>query len=293
MMPGGSRKNKMPGKFLPSSSKPQGQIPSQRQPFIAHPGVDRAVERERGMTAEGGQATSSNIQLNLDELCGELSESGVAGSQISQLIAKAVDTALKAALPQIVQVVKEACLNTIKEAINPHLLRIQFQQDEIQQELRRDNLRFTGISEAEEETEEQLIESVAKVAREVGVEIRPEDISSCHRFGKRRDGGRSRQAVVRFLSRRKRDKLYAARFSLKGKDAMKGVYINEDLTAMRHSVFMKAKEAPNIKSVNSRYGNISCKLTNGETRFVKSPDDLFDLGLDNISYSNFKLHFLA
>ena len=51
------------------------------------------------MAVEGGQATSSNIQLNLDELCGELSERGVAGSQISQLIAKAVDTTLKAALP--------------------------------------------------------------------------------------------------------------------------------------------------------------------------------------------------
>ena len=140
------------------------------------------------------------------------------------------------------QVVKEACLNTIKEAINPHLLLIHFQQDEIQQELRRDNLRLTGIPEAEEETEEQLAESVAEVAREVGVEIRPEDISSCHRLGK----SSSRQAG------RKRDKLYAARFSMKGKDTMKGVYINEDLTAMRHSVLMKAKEAPNIKSVNSR-----------------------------------------
>ena len=131
----------------------------------------------------------------------------------------------KAALPQIVQVVKEACLNTIKEAINPNLLRIQFQQDEIQQELKRDNLRPTGIPEAEEETEEQLAESVAKVAREVGVEIRLEDISSCHRFGKRRDRGRSRQAVVRFLSRRKRDKLYTARFSLKEKDTMQRVYM--------------------------------------------------------------------
>ena len=87
--------------------------------------------------------------------------------------------------------------------------------------------------------------------------------------------------------------MYAARFALKGKDSMKGVYINEDLTSMRHSVLMKAKEAPNMKSVNSKYGTISCKLTNGETRFVKSPDDLFDLGLDNISYGDFKLHFLA
>ena len=271
-MPAGSKKSKMPGKFLPdASSKPQDQIPSQKRPFIAHPGVDQAVEKERGMQVDKGQA---NIQLDLDGLCGVLSEGGVAASQISLLITKAVDAALKAALPQIVQVVKEACLSTVKEAINPHLLRIQFQQDEIQQELKRDNLRFSGIPETEGETEDQLAEKVAKVAKEVGVELHSKDISSCHRLGKKRERGH-RQAVVRFATRRQRDSFYAARYSLKGKDEMKGVYINKDLTAMRHSVLMRAKEAPNTKSVTSRYGNISCKLNDGQTKILKSPDDLF------------------
>ena len=282
-----NKKKNMPGKFLPT---PQGQEPSKRQPFIAHLGIDEAVQEARGMTADGG---SINTQLN-HGLSEQLSESMAGDSQISQIISKAVDAAIKAALPQIINAVKEACFSTIKANLNPHLLRIQFKQDEMQQEMRRDNLRLTGLPESqEEETEDQLINSVKAVAKEAGVDIRSEDISACHRLGKKREGGKSRQTVVRFQSRRKRDKLYSARFNLKGKETMKGVYINEDLSAMRHALLMRAKVAPNVKSATSRYGNISCKMSNGEFKVVKSPDDLFDLGLDDIDYGDFKLHFLA
>ena len=150
------------------------------------------------------------------------------------------------------------------------------------QEQRRDNLRLAGLEEIEEETEDALAESVCKVAREVGVNIQPADISSCHRLGKKRGAGRSRQAVIRFVSRRKRDSLYDGRFKLKGKDNMKGVFINEDLTPLRFAVLMRAKESPTVRSAMSKFGNIVCKLQTDEFKVTRSPDDLFELGIDNV-----------
>ena len=57
-------------------------------------------------------------------------------------------------------------------------MRIQFQQDEVQHELRRDNLCLTGLPEGAEETEEELTEGESNVAKEVGLDIWKEDISS-------------------------------------------------------------------------------------------------------------------
>ena len=294
-------KNKMPGHFLPSS-KSQGHIPTAKRPFTAHVGVDQSVKEKRGMAAVeetssnlgGSSEASAGIQLKFDGLFEELRGVGSEpGDDIAQLVVTAVSTAVKAALPTIIQAVREACLSRFKEAVNPHLLRLQFKQDEIMQEQRRDNLRLTGLEENEEESEDALAERVCKVAREVGVDIQPTDISSCHRLGKKREGGRSRQAIVRFISRRKRDRLYDGRFRLKGKDGMRGVFINEDLTPLRFSVLMRAKETPAVKSVSTKYGSIVCKLQDDAYKVIRSPDDLFELGVDNVQYGDFKLHFLA
>ena len=109
----------------------------------------------------------------------------------------------------------------------------------------------------------------------------------CYRVGKPRAGGGARQTVVRFLSRRKRDDVYQARFALKGKS--KDVYINEDLTPLRYAVMRRAKTSPQVKSVSTKHGQISCKMQDDSIKLIRTPDDLFDVGLDDIEYRDFKL----
>ena len=68
--------------------------------------------------------------------------------------------------------------------------------------------------------------------------------------------GKPRQAIVQYLARRKRDALYQARFNLKGKEAYKGLFINEDLTSMRYAVLLRAKDAPHVTRVSTKSGTM-------------------------------------
>ena len=51
---------------------------------------------------------------------------------MSNIVVTAVEAAIKAALPTIVQAVRDACLASLKDIVNPSLLRTQFKQDELQ-----------------------------------------------------------------------------------------------------------------------------------------------------------------
>ena len=126
---------------------------------------------------------------------------------------------------------------------------------------------------------------------QAGVDLKEVEISSCHRFGKK-SADRTRQTFVRLNNRRQRDRFYDARFALKGKDGCEGVYINEDLTPMRYAVLRAAKSSSTVKRVSTKNGNIVCKKKDDEYVTIASPDDLFEIGFNDINYKDFKLHFM-
>lgn len=274
--------------------KHQGRPKSPRRPFAVDNDLDRKVKSYQGMAAAGpdkqeqrGFFVNLNIEEELDDV--DQAEKGKMGN----IMMKAVEAAVNAAIPAIIQAVKEVCLTAVKEEMNPHLLRLQYKADELEQNARRENLRISGIPESEgetRETEDQLANKVCEVAAKCGVNLEAREISSCHRLGKKAEG-RVRQTVVRFVTRRQRDALYNGRYTLKKEEGYKDVYINEDLTTMRYSVLMAAKESPSVKKVTTKFGNIVCKMTNDETKTISSPDGLFDVGFDDIDYKKFKLHF--
>ena len=219
---------------------------------------------------------------------------GAESTEITQAITSAVEAAMKAALPSIVAAVKDACIQAIKKEINPTLLITQYKQDSLDQQMRRENLRVTGLPEGgeEEETEKGLTKQVCTLAKEMGVEISPECISSCHRIGRKSQGGKTRQVMVRFTRRNQRDAMYDARFKLKRHDKYKGVFVNEDLTPIRHALLMRAKNLSNVKGASSKNGNIVCKMADNEFVTLRSPDDLFHVGCDDVKYTDFKLNIL-
>ena len=99
-----------------------------------------------------------------------------------------MEAAVKAAIPSIVAAVKDACIHAIRSEMNPTLLINQSKQDDLDQNIRRENLRIAGLPERREgeETEEVLINKLCTLAKEVVVEMPPEGISSCYRLGKKR-----------------------------------------------------------------------------------------------------------
>ena len=294
-----TRKSKaMPGKFLQGQGQAEGQIPTPRRPFTQHEGVDRAVQNARGMTV-GEVPAGRGFFIDLESLednLKDLPKGGQGGGDIENIVATAVQAAVRAAIPAIVKAVKDACVESVREKINPHLLRTQFKIDDLDQRSRMDSLRVSGLAEQEgesEDSEEELTEKICKLAGEVGVGLKPEDVASCHRFGKKPGpAAKPRQCMVRFIARRKRDELYQARFKLKGKASYKGVFVNEDLTPLRYAVLMAAKNAPGVKQVTSRNGNISCKMHDDSFKTLRSPDDLFEIGVEDVKYENFRLHII-
>ena len=306
---GRNGKQSLPGKFLPSNTmttrRGQGQVKaasgsSSQHKYEQYKGV--LVDDTQGI-AHGATVASelpSKVSVDLTGLRDGLGDLkvGAKGGDIAQIIANAVQEAIQTAIPSIVQAVKDACIQSIKEQINPHVLNTQFQLDAIDQRSRMDNLRINGLPESQgdsEEAEEVLVNKLCKLAEAVGVDVNPTcDISSCHRVGKRQaiPGARPRQVVVRFTTQRKRDAVYSARFKLKDKQDHRGVFINEDLTTLRYSVLMAAKKAPQVKGVSTKHGAIICKMNDNSHAVLRTPDDLFDIGLDNVNYREFKLNLI-
>lgn len=68
----------------------------------------------------------------------ELQKSAKGGEDIADIVATAVQAAFQAAIPAIVQAVKKACVESVREKINPHLLRTQSWIDELDQQSKMD-----------------------------------------------------------------------------------------------------------------------------------------------------------
>ena len=245
---------------------------------------------EQGVPANGA-GEGLKISVDLADHLHDVAEEERA--KLGPIVVQAVEAAVKAAIPAIVQAVKDVCMTAMRQELNPHLLKMQFKTDELDQSSRRDNLRITGLPEAaDEEEEEDLIQKVCNVAEQAGVHLQEHDISSCQRLGKKSEN-KVRQTLVRFTARRKRDTLYKSRFNLKGKDSCKGVYLNEDLTPMRFKLLMAAKDSSQVQRALTNNGTVVCKMKDSEEfKYISTADDLFDIGMDDVDYKLFKLHLL-
>ena len=292
------------GKFLPLSEGVAHESVSPRRPFVVDKELDHKVAEIQGMGASAPvEEKGVYIDFDINEHL-----QGLKGGEKEKMknLGKVVKAAVEAAIPSIILAVKEAFLVTVKEEVNPLLLHSQFVHDQLDQNMRKENLRLAGVAEAGDESKEVLAGKILQVAKEAGVELSPNDIDTCHRIGtpprpvtpiqngqhQEASTPKPRQVFVRFFSRRKRDEVYDSRFKLKGKDLCKGVFINEDLTPLRYKLLMAAKKAPDVKTATSKYGNIVCKMNDDTYKTLRTVDDLFDVGLTNVKYDNFGLNIL-
>ena len=159
--------------------------------------------------------------------------------------------------------------------------------DKLQQYGRRENMRIAGIAEEEGEN---LREKVKEIGMKVGVEIRDQDINVVHRSGQR--GARPRIVLVRFVSRDVKHELLKKRKNFKDIEALKNVYIGDDLTPLRAKLLKKVKSLGNVRTAHTQNGIIHCNMINGSHLVVETPDDLFHLGLDEIDLDEFGLNHL-
>jgi len=135
---------------------------------------------------------------------------------------------------------------------------------------RREMVRFVGVGP--DNKKEQAHESENKVLRVINCQlglshIHSEDISVAHRVGQFNEG-RERQVIVKFMSRRHRSEVIAARRKLKGT----GIAVLEDLTplnAERLGVVHKHRSVANSWTTE---GRIFALLSTGEVVRVVQGD---------------------
>ncbi len=124
--------------------------------------------------------------------------------------------------------------------------------DEIQQYLRRNCLRFSGIPETEGENTTQLIKTLA--GEKLGVQLDDRDIDRSHRIGKPQlvSQGKHRQIIVKFTSYQPRSAVLQQRKKLKGTKMV----ISEDLTKKRLNLLKATSKHPSVSSAWSHDGKI-------------------------------------
>nr|KAG5697501.1 hypothetical protein BaRGS_019455 [Batillaria attramentaria] len=207
--------------------------------------------------------------------------------ELDRIIARRVETVVR----NLAEAVVEETNKTVERLeVSNRLLR--YECDRLEQYSRRETVRITGLAEEErEDTEKKVLE----VFQAAGCNVKTEEISVVHRNGKRNDNGKPRPILVRFTSRKSKAAVMQNRKALKDRAPYQKVYINDDLTLMRSKLLYKCKNTSTVQSVRTTHdGKILCTMKSApghtgpaKTVAVETPDDLFHLGVDNISYAEF------
>jgi hypothetical protein len=112
----------------------------------------------------------------------------------------------------------------------------------------------------------------------LNVDIKPNDISVCHRLKRINRTSTYRPVIIRFTNRKARAAVLASKKLLKTKPECKGIFINEHLTNMASKIFNKTRELCKEKKINSTWswnGKIYIKLLDGHT--ISNVPSLSDL----------------
>ena len=133
-------------------------------------------------------------------------------------------------------------------------------QNDLEQYNRRWNIRVYNMPEQEGETSEDCTKKCCRLFTElIGVSTTEEDLEAAHRTGPL--SNRKRPIIVRFQSKKLRDKVLGSRKKLKGKK----MSVDEDLTSANYKLARDIfKHSSTIASWSSN-GKIIAKLKNGKT----------------------------
>ena len=117
------------------------------------------------------------------------------------------------------------------------------------------------------------------------ITLEKSDVVACHRVGPEKRG-EPPTLIARFASRDLKVQIFMGKKTF---ESYVKVFINEDLTTLRFKLFHYIKSMDSVKSVTTRDGKMLCQTKNGRKEVVENPDDLFKLGVNNITYTDFGL----
>ena len=155
--------------------------------------------------------------------------------------------------------------------------------EDLQQYVRRPNLRIFGVPLGNKETSEDVVKIVENTIESNDLNIPLSSIDRAHRIGNVFNSGeginkvRTQPIIVRFTTFRDRTKYYRARKGMREKFG-----ISLDLTADRYGLLKDArKHVENVEGFKFAYADFNCNLriltTNGKHLLFDSMTSLHDL----------------
>ncbi|MEW8544179.1 MAG: hypothetical protein AB2693_11655, partial [Candidatus Thiodiazotropha sp.] len=174
------------------------------------------------------------------------------------------------------------------------IVKLQLDNDSLEQYGRRNILRISGIPE---QPNEQTDDLVLKLAEELNVTMSTYDIDRSHRVGKIDDDRRTtrprrpkrhRDIIVKFTSYNARYRLFQKRKELRQTDneQLKTIYMNEDLTKYRSGILFEArslKRAGKLKAAYSSDGKLFIRDLTDNRIQISALKDLVRYGFQHTS----------
>ena len=184
-----------------------------------------------------------------------------------------------------------ATLQATVEALDARITATEPQVEALEQYGRRSSLRIHGVKTVDDESDDDVIKTVEKVAQQVGVAINRDDIYRCHRVGKVKkldNGTTTKPIIVKWRSWNARCAFYKARPTIKkplklGEGEEKCfTTISLDLTRQRLALLDAARSKIKEKYPGSTkvfaFANINCRLAvrfeNNSIKYFNSMDEL-------------------
>ncbi|XP_060570971.1 uncharacterized protein LOC132729266 [Ruditapes philippinarum] len=207
-------------------------------------------------------------------------------SALKESIQAEVCSALNATVESIVKGVVDGLqlqINTLQKenedlkstnlALTTRIDVLELRADAAEQYSRRDNLRITGVSENKDENTDQII---LDLSSSIDADLSLDEIAVSHRLGKPRSSGKPRDIIVKFASRRSRNKILKKRALLKTKGHPK-TFVNEDLTKTRSELLYEARQLVKNKVILGAWttdGTIIVKSNTESIHRIVSKRDL-------------------
>ena len=213
--------------------------------------------------------------------------------EVINLIAPLFISTIATVMDKVVSNNQKACdcgdtLGVLKDKIQNATLHQIYTFDKLEAHDRDDNLVFLNLDEPETgfETDEVVEQKIIDVVKEINVDLKNQEISVAHRFGKKirnEDGSfKARPVICRFSKKAKKTEIARKKKGLKGKSS---VVIYEDLTSIRRGLLNIVKDQSCVKASYSKAGRIVARLHSNESVeiTINSHADLHKVGITNFN----------
>ncbi|KAB0802302.1 hypothetical protein PPYR_04488 [Photinus pyralis] len=139
--------------------------------------------------------------------------------------------------------------------------------DDLEQYVRRNNLRIFGVKEAVGEDTDQIV--IALIKNKLNIDISLNDLERSHRVGPKVSQF-ARPIIVKFCSYRKRAEVFGNKKLLK----KTGFVIREDLTKRRYKLVQSAQEKYGKNNVWTADGKIVIKKSDNTVSYISNANNL-------------------